>query len=105
MYFKFFGFVKGYVNNKKFEKFVILVSWSYACGRFRGRFHNILIMHSTVNMDLVLTHFYRETLKTLKIVIGKQCRLGSDPHNVASDQGLHCLLTGFSIKNRIKATK
>ena len=27
------------------------------------------------------------------------------PHNVASDQGLHCLLTGFSIKNRIKATK
>ena len=27
------------------------------------------------------------------------------PHNVASDQGLHGLLTGFSIKNRIKATK
>ena len=27
------------------------------------------------------------------------------PHNVASDQGLHCLLTGFSIKNRNKATK
>ena len=26
-------------------------------------------------------------------------------HNQASDQGLHCLLTGFSIKNRIKATK
>ena len=26
------------------------------------------------------------------------------PHNVASDQGLHCLLTGFSIKYRIKAT-
>ena len=25
------------------------------------------------------------------------------PHNVASDQGLHCLLTGFSIKDRIKA--
>ena len=25
------------------------------------------------------------------------------PHNVASDQGLQCLLTGFSIKNRIKA--
>ena len=24
------------------------------------------------------------------------------PHNVASNQGLHCLLTGFSIKNRIK---
>ena len=27
------------------------------------------------------------------------------PHDVASDQGRHCLLTGFSIKNRIKATK
>ena len=26
-------------------------------------------------------------------------------HNVASDKGLHCLLNGFSIKNRIKATK
>ena len=24
------------------------------------------------------------------------------PHNVASDQGLHCLLTGFSIKNKKK---
>ena len=27
------------------------------------------------------------------------------PHNVASDQGLHCLLTGFSIKNGIKVTR
>ena len=26
------------------------------------------------------------------------------PHNVASDQGLHCLLTGFSIKNTLKVT-
>ena len=26
------------------------------------------------------------------------------PHNVASDQGLHCLQTRFSIKNRVKAT-
>ena len=26
------------------------------------------------------------------------------PYNVAN-QGVHCLLTGFSIKNRIKATK
>ena len=26
-------------------------------------------------------------------------------HNVESDQGQHCLLTRFSIKNRIKATK
>ena len=27
------------------------------------------------------------------------------PHNVASDQGLHCLLTGLSITNRTKVTK
>ena len=27
------------------------------------------------------------------------------PHNVASDQDLHCLQTGFSIQNSIKATK
>ena len=27
------------------------------------------------------------------------------PHDVAADQGLHCLLTRFSIKNRIKVTK
>ena len=27
------------------------------------------------------------------------------PHNVASDQGLQTLLTGFSIKNRIKSNK
>ena len=27
------------------------------------------------------------------------------PHNVASDQDLHCLITGLSIRNRIKATK
>ena len=27
------------------------------------------------------------------------------PHDVASDQGLHCLLIGFSIQNRIKVTK
>ena len=27
------------------------------------------------------------------------------PHNVASDQGLHCLPTGFSIRNRIKEAK
>ena len=26
-------------------------------------------------------------------------------HIVASDLGLHCLLTGFSIKNRTKVTK
>ena len=27
------------------------------------------------------------------------------PHNVTSDEGLHCLLTGFSFKYRIKETE
>ena len=44
-------------------------------------------------------HFYLETRKR---VIGKQCRPRSDA-TVASDQDLHCLLTGISIKNKIKA--
>ena len=44
-----------------------------------------------------LTHSYWETCKG---VIGS---VDPDqmPHHVASDKGLHCLLTGFSIKNRI----
>ena len=50
---------------------------------------------------LPLTHSY---LETRKMVIDKQCRPDQMPHNVASDQGLHCRLTGFSIKNRIKVT-
>ena len=57
--------------------------------------------------DFLLTHSYLETRKR---VIGKQCRPDQMSHNVASDhyvasdQGIHCLLTGFSIKNRIKVT-
>ena len=35
----------------------------------------------------------------------EQIDLTHKPVNVASDQGLHCLLTRFSIKNRIKSTK
>ena len=42
---------------------------------------------------LKLIHSYLETRKR---AIGK--------HNVASDQGPHCLLTGFSIKNGEKTT-
>ena len=41
-------------------------------------------------------------LETHKRVIGEQCRPRSEPHYVASDQGLHCLLTGFSIKSTVK---
>ena len=49
-----------------------------------------------------LTHSYQETHKR---VIGNSADPDQMPHNVTSDQDLYCLLTGFSIKKRIKATK
>ena len=55
-----------------------------------------------IHFKNLITYFYLETCKRIK---GKQCRSDPVPHNAASDQGLNCLLTGFSIKNRIKATK
>ena len=45
------------------------------------------------------------TWKPVKGSLANIADPGQTPHYVASDQGLHCLLTGFSIKNRIKATK
>ena len=42
-----------------------------------------------------LTHSYRETCKRF---IANSADPDQMPHHVASDQGLHCLLTGFSIK-------
>ena len=50
----------------------------------------------------LVTHSYLETCKRVR---RKSADTDQTPHNVASDQSLHCLLTGFSIKNRIKATK
>ena len=45
-------------------------------------------------------------METCKRVIGRHSADPAQmPHNVASDQGLHCLQTGLSIKNRIKAAK
>ena len=46
-----------------------------------------------------LSHSYQETRKK---VIGKQCDQDRTPHDVASDQGLHCLISGFSKKNELK---
>ena len=49
-----------------------------------------------------------QPILTWKLVKGSQANSVEPdqmPHNVASEQGLHFLLTGFSIKNRIKATK
>ena len=53
-------------------------------------------------MVSLLTHSY---LETSKWILGKRADPDQMPHHVASDQGLHCLLTGFSIKIRIKVTK
>ena len=43
-----------------------------------------------------LTHSYLESVKGSKANSADPDQM---PHNVASDQGLHCLLPGFSIKN------
>ena len=48
------------------------------------------------------TEFREDCIKGLYANIADPDQM---PHNVASDQGLHCLLTGFTIKNRIKGTK
>ena len=53
-----------------------------------------------VSMSITLS--YPETRKR---VISNTADPDQTPHHVASDQRIQCLLTGFSIKNRIKATK
>ena len=45
------------------------------------------------------------TWKSLKGPEANSADPDQTPHNVASDQDLHCLLTGFSIKNKINVTK
>ena len=42
--------------------------------------------------------------KPIKGSLANRADLDQTPHNVVSDLGLHCLLPGFSVKNRIKAT-
>ena len=46
--------------------------------------------------DSFLTHF---TWKPLRGSKANSADPDQTPHDVASDQGLHCWLTGFSIKN------
>ena len=53
-------------------------------------------MDKSVKLALVLTW------KPVKGSLADTADPDQMPHNVASDQGLQCLLTGFSIKNRIK---
>ena len=43
-------------------------------------------------ISIILTH--HNYLETRKRVIGKQCSPDQTPHDVGSDQGLHCFLTG-----------
>ena len=54
------------------------------------------IMGCTLTHISLASHFWD---------LGKQCRPRSDAADAASDQGLHCLLTGISIRNRIKMRK
>ena len=67
------------------------------CRNMKQFSHN----HHLILLYIHLTHSYLE-------VKGSKAN-SADPdqtsHNVASDQGLQCLETGFSIKNRMKATK
>ena len=44
------------------------------------------------------------TWKPVKGLLANSADSDQMPHYVASDLGLHCVLTRFSIKNRIKAT-
>ena len=50
----------------------------------------------------ILTHSYLETAKGS---LANNAGPDQTPHNVASDQGLQYLLTGFSINIRIITTK
>ena len=81
-----------------FEKIIIhaIVCWVGFEIELSGIIHILLCPASLGN---VTKH---SCLETHKKVIGKHCR---PRHNMASDQGLHCLLTGFSIKNRMNRTK
>ena len=49
-----------------------------------------------------LTHSYLEAHKR---VMANNADPDQTPHNVASDQGLHCFRYEFSIKNRVKGKK
>ena len=57
---------------------------------------NLIISNMNHNRNLYLHRF------TQDLGLTQTLQLGPDQ---ASDQGLHSLLTAFSIKNRLKATK
>ena len=58
-----------------------------------------------IEMRQLIMNFSIFTGKPVKESKANSADSDQTPNNVASDQGLHCLLTGFSIKNRIKLTK
>ena len=57
------------------------------------------MIKSYQHISVLLTHV---SIASLFWDLGKQCRPRPD---AASDQGLHCLLTGNSIENKIKIVK
>ena len=53
--------------------------------------------------DYITLHLPTAIWKPVKGSEANNADPDQTPHDVASDQGLQCLLTGFSVKNRIKA--
>ena len=55
----------------------------------------IRVLSALLSRSSKLTHI---SLASFLWDIGKECRPRPDAQNMASDQGLHCLLTKYSIK-------
>ena len=91
------------MSNNPFMNFTTIAKYDYYCSK--GTF--VYLLQRLCLIRLLLTHI---SLALLFGDIGKQCsqircrktRRLQMPQNAMSNQGLHCLLTGISIKNKIK---
>ena len=82
---------------------------------FEPRLESVVVLKHTINSGL--THLWIKTAnkcininpflpgKSVKGEVGNSADPDQTPHHVASDQGLHCLLTKVLIKIKIKETK
>ena len=73
----------------------------------KGHWGYDMIKAGTLIKPVYANHLTHISLASHFWDLSKQCkpRLDKTPQNLASDQGLHCLLTGISIRNRIKMEK
>ena len=109
-----------------FPKTVLLIK---ACSDNFSTFRNKKISHVVVSLEFLfhmkhlgILYIFTEKIKMMFLsekpeYIYKpsipfwghrqtvQTQIRQTPQNAASDQGLHCLLTGISIRNRIKMKK